>query len=601
MKTYSRNGKKKSLYSKKDALLPSNYWELYFDTIKQNWRTILLIGIFSFLFFVPTLGFMFAFDYYKMQVVASNISEEEADALIVTARNIFYIGVALGIIFASIGISGLSRINLLVSREEGLFFFKDFNKGVKQNIKNNIVFFIIYAVLIYGSILVINNINSKNFFIYIPFALVQSIFFPMLLVNVETNAIYSWSVKDAFRNSMLIYIKNFFYVILFAIGFTSFLLLGMIKQYIFLKYVLYALLILLVYPFMILALRVLMNRSLDRDINKEHYPEIYKMGIYDKQNEDYLNNVIMKYYNYDSTYQALTNDPYLDIYFDHLCGTYVSRNDQSRITDLNPDVWGKEATINQLNYLRGLSYQKKLTFLKKSNYSVLVLKQDKKAKVAIVLAGGGYYNVCTLQEEIPVSVELYKKGFTVFSFSYPVRDKAKEGIGAVSSFVKLLFKNENRMNIDMSDYIIIGFSASGHLVGELGSDNLGLRVQGITPPKLLGLAYPVISMRESVEPGSRHNLLGDNPSQEELDKYSIELHVDDNYPATFIWQCDKDNVVPFKNSLLMVDALEKHHIPYHFESFDSFYHGLGLSIGNVAEGWVDRLYDYYLSLTNTNK
>ena len=123
MKTYSRNGKKKSLYSKKDALLPSNYWELYFDTIKQNWRTILLIGIFSLLFFIPTLGFMFAFDYYKMQVVASNISEEEADALIVTARNIFYIGVALGIIFVSIGISGLSRINLLVSREEGLFFF----------------------------------------------------------------------------------------------------------------------------------------------------------------------------------------------------------------------------------------------------------------------------------------------------------------------------------------------------------------------------------------------------------------------------------------------------------------------------------------------
>ena len=38
------------------------------------------------------------------------------------------------------------------------------------------------------------------------------------------------------------------------------------------------------------------------------------------------------------------------------------------------------------------------------------------------------------------------------------------------------------------------------------------------PPKLLGLAYPVISMRESVELGSRHNLLGDNPSQEELDK-----------------------------------------------------------------------------------
>ena len=273
--------KEKKIHQVKDVVLPSNYHELFFDTIKQNWQVIILIGVFSFLFFLPTIGFMFASDYYFMLLTSStSYTEAEIDALRITSRNLFDIGVALGIIFAAIGVSGLSRINLLIAREEGLFFFKDFNKGVKQNIKSNIIFFIIYAVLIYCSLLVINNINS-TFIKYIPFAVIQTIFFPILLTNIETNSIYDWKIKDNFRNSSLIFIKNFIFVILFSLLLTSILLLNLIK-YIFLKYILIALIIIFIYPFVILMIRVFFNKVLDRDINKENYPEIYKKGIYER-------------------------------------------------------------------------------------------------------------------------------------------------------------------------------------------------------------------------------------------------------------------------------------------------------------------------------
>ena len=204
MKKYSRSNKKKSIYGSKPSKLPSNYLELYFDTIKQNWRTIVSIGLLSLLFFAPAIAFLFWDDVYFMQLIASELPIEEIDALRITGTNIFNIFVCLGVVLSSIGISGLSRINLMVSREEGFIFFQDFNKGVKQNIKNNFVMFLIYGVLVYFSLLVMTNMNTENILVYFPFAMVQSIFFPVLLISVNTNSIYSWSIKDTLRNGFII-------------------------------------------------------------------------------------------------------------------------------------------------------------------------------------------------------------------------------------------------------------------------------------------------------------------------------------------------------------------------------------------------------------
>ena len=265
--------------------LPKNYRELFFDTLKQNWRTFFLVGLISLLFFLPTLVFMFLNDYYFLSISSNeSYTLAEVDALRITAANYFNIGASVGIVIACIGISGLSRVNLFLSREEGVFFFQDFNKGVRQNTKNNIVFFIIYAILIYFSFFVTNNITGNMFLLFLPFALVQTIFFPLLLINVETTSIYSWSIKDSFRNAFIIYIKNFVFVLIFSTLFTSILLLNLI-QHIVIKYISFVLFIVIIYPLLAISFRVFMNRALDRDINKKNYPEIYKKGIYTEENK----------------------------------------------------------------------------------------------------------------------------------------------------------------------------------------------------------------------------------------------------------------------------------------------------------------------------
>ena len=589
-----RKIKKKSRYKNGNAILPSNYLELFFDTIKQNWQRIILMGIMLFIFFLPTLVCLFISDYYFLQLSTStSYSQAEIDALRITSRNLFDIGICVGIIISSFGISGLSRVNLLVAREEGLFFFKDLNKGIRQNLKSNILFFTIYAVLLYCSLLVINNVNSA-YLKFIPLAVVQTIFFPALLVNIETTSIYAWKIKDSFRNAFIIYIKNFFVVIIFALLYTAIILFNLIP-YIFLKYVLIGITIILVYPFINLALRVYFNKILDRDINKDNYPEIYKRGIYEKESDPTMETSIKKYYGPTSNFNSIKHDPYLDTYFDHLC-SYVTEKEYEKLLTEQLDVWPKEDILISLNYLRYLSYEHQTTFLNKRDYSALGLLQKEKSKVAIVLAGGGYSNVCVLPEGLPVCVELHKKGFAVFSVTYPLKEKAKESVYILKTFIKLLINKQNQMNIDMNEYIVIGFSAGAHLAGLLGTDNFGLQNDNIELPKLIGLCYPVITMKDEYEQGTRRTLLGNDPTEEDINDYSIEQHVDNNYPNVYIWHCERDNVVPYSNSLKFVDALKENNIDYIFEHFDDERHGLALGNNTPAQGWVDRLCDYYFSI-----
>ena len=317
MKIYKVGNKKKNIYAKKAYRLPSTYMELFFDTIKQNWRNIIFLGFFFLLFFLPILASNLLNDLYYLSLFEQSLSVEEIDALRISGKNFFNIFASLGVIFSAIGISGISRLNLPISREEGYFFFADFNKGVKQNLKTNVVFALIYAVLLYFSLLVMNSLNPRNILIYFPFAMVQTLFFPIVLINISTTSIYSWNLKDSFRNALFIYIKNFFVILGFSLVFSSIFLLNLINDYIILKYILLALVIVFILPFIALGFRVYLNKVLDRDINKKHYPEIYKKGIFEEQEDEYLNNVVTKFYTLESKYSSISNDPYLDEYTHH--------------------------------------------------------------------------------------------------------------------------------------------------------------------------------------------------------------------------------------------------------------------------------------------
>jgi hypothetical protein len=60
--------------------------------------------------------------------------------------------------------------------------------------------------------------------------------------------------------------------------------------------------------------------------------------------------------------------------------------------------------------------------------------------------------------------------------------------------------------------------------------------------------------------GSRKNLLR---SRKDLwDAYSIEKQITENYPKTFVLQCNRDNTVPIENTRLLAEALKEYGVPY---------------------------------------
>jgi acetyl esterase/lipase len=97
------------------------------------------------------------------------------------------------------------------------------------------------------------------------------------------------------------------------------------------------------------------------------------------------------------------------------------------------------------------------------------------------------------------------------------------------------------------------------------------------------LVYPVIAMTTPYgHEGSKHNLLGDNPSAELVASLSNETQVTRETPPTFLVHTDGDTAVPAENSLLFAMALRRAHVPLELHIFEKGQHGLGLGRGNAA-------------------
>ena len=76
------------------------------------------------------------------------------------------------------------------------------------------------------------------------------------------------------------------------------------------------------------------------------------------------------------------------------------------------------------------------------------------------------------------------------------------------------------------------------------------------------LFYPVISLDPAItHAGSSFYLLGRNPSQDLLEKYSNEKQVTSDTPPAFIMANSDDGLVPCENSIRYYEALRAAKVP----------------------------------------
>ena len=230
------------------------------------------------------------------------------------------------------------------------------------------------------------------------------------------------------------------------------------------------------------------------------------------------------------------------------------------------------------------------------NIRTFIHNEDDSARKCILVAPGGGYCMCAPHEGELVALEFYKKGMNAFVITYttditmsiPLK---KQPLKDIARAVRIIRKNGKEFNIIPDKLLICGFSAAGHLCATLAThyddvpDNDPELKDISCRPDAVILGYPVITSGKYTHASSIEALLGKNPSEEELDYFSLEKQVTGNTPPCFIWQTVGDSIVPVENSYLFAKALKEHNVNFAQYVFPFGDHGLSVASEEQFKGW----------------
>jgi acetyl esterase/lipase len=155
--------------------------------------------------------------------------------------------------------------------------------------------------------------------------------------------------------------------------------------------------------------------------------------------------------------------------------------------------------------------------------------------------------------------------------------------------------------VDPNRVGILGFSAGGHLAAtastqfDKGDPNAADAVdRQSSRPDASVLVYPVITMTDPhTHAGSRRNLLGEQPTKEQIEQMSAEKRVTKDTPPTFIFHTADDQPVPVENALMYAAALRKNGVKFELHVYEHGRHGVGLAQDDpVLATWPGRCADW---------
>lgn len=206
----------------------------------------------------------------------------------------------------------------------------------------------------------------------------------------------------------------------------------------------------------------------------------------------------------------------------------------------------------------------------------------------IVCPGGSYHHLGLVNEGKEVASYLIDLGYNVCVLRYRVGVRLNHHPAMIEDLQRAVYivRTQSKELGIKSDYIgCMGFSAGGHLVtmGAVFSDkNFLLNRKEVTSdislrPDFVCPIYPVVSMQDSlVHKKSRKNLLTNHSTQEEWEIFSMEKQIKEDLPPFFVLACKDDDVVDYRNSVALVEALQSKNIPCQFHLFEKGGHGFGM-------------------------
>lgn len=198
----------------------------------------------------------------------------------------------------------------------------------------------------------------------------------------------------------------------------------------------------------------------------------------------------------------------------------------------------------------------------KEDTGLFFFRGDPGAKTAIVNAGGGFMYVAAMHDSFPQALELAKNGYNAFALIYrPGADTACEDLARAIAY---LHEHAQELQIDMTDYSLWGGSAGARMAAWLGS---------------YGTAY----FGEEEYPAPAAVIM----------QYTGLSSVTGQEPPTYACVGTSDYIASYESMEQYISRLRRNGTNAEIEVFTGLSHGFGLGEGTVADGWINRVMDFW--------
>lgn len=206
----------------------------------------------------------------------------------------------------------------------------------------------------------------------------------------------------------------------------------------------------------------------------------------------------------------------------------------------------------------------------------------------LVIPGGGYWAIAIEHEGHAIAKWLNSIGITAFVLKHRLPNditmvpevKKYAPLQDAQQAMRLIRKMADSLDFDSHRVGAIGFSSGGHLVTTLSnhhSDEVYKSDYSNACPNFQILLYPVLTLEDGLtHKGSQTSLLGDSPTQEELDYFNSIKHVGKSTPITFMVHSFDDNTVSFEGTMLYAKAMAENNRPCEAHFYQRGSHGYGL-------------------------
>lgn len=227
-------------------------------------------------------------------------------------------------------------------------------------------------------------------------------------------------------------------------------------------------------------------------------------------------------------------------------------------------------------------------------------------KAVVICPGGAYHGVAIDKEGFDVARLFNSIGISAFVLKYRMPNPdGRNGLLQTAPLndacrsIRLVRSRAAKYGIDPDKVGIMGFSSGGHLASSASTLYATVRDNNQeldalpARPSFSILIYAVISLVEDYcHSGSRLALLGENPSEALMAKYSAERNVTPDTPPVFLAQTEDDGVSVL-NALAYYRAAKLAGVPAEMHLFPCGGHGYGMKIRGLAvDSWPLRMMEW---------